>query len=123
MPRNVSGELGALRAKAQLYDELVGQLAATERQLAHVRRSQCRDGIDPAWRDIANDLAAALRPYSLFGDQRVQDGRIVVQTSVSPSTLRDALEALERLARQVAIESYRDDGIPVSEDKLRRRAA
>jgi hypothetical protein len=122
MPRRSTGAL-ALRARAQLYDELVEQLAATERQLAEIRRSQCRDGIDPAWREIAADLAQALRPYTLFRDQRVQDGGIVVETRVPGSTLRQAREALERLARQVAIESYRADGIPVREDVERERAA
>lgn len=123
MTGKVNNELRGLRAKAQLYDELVEQLAATERELDRLRRSATRNGIDPAWRDIANALAEALRPYSLFREQRVEDGRIVVETRVPGPALRKAGEALERLGRQVAIESYRAHGIPVSEDERRDQAA
>ena len=123
MTGKVNNELRGLRAKAQLSDELVEQLTATERELDRLRRSATRDGIDPAWRDIANALAEALRPYSLFREQRVEDGRIVVETRVPGSTLRKAGEALERLGRQVAIESYRAHGIPVREDERRDQAA
>ncbi len=107
MAGTVNSELRELRAKAQLYDELVEQLTVAEQELDRVRRSATRDGIDPAWREIANALAGALRPYSLFREQRVEDGRIVVETRVPGSTLRKAREALDRLARQVAVESYR----------------
>jgi hypothetical protein len=116
MPRN-TGELAGLRAKAQLYDELVEQLAATEHRLARVLERGVPAAVDAAWRAIANDLAAALRPYMLFREQRVRDGRIVVETSVPGPTLTAAREALDRLARQVAVESYRADGIPVREDQ------
>ncbi len=122
MAAKVSTKLRGLRAKAALYDELVEQLADTERQLEQVRRSAARDGIDPAWREIATALAGALRPYILFREQRVIDGRIVVETAVPGSTLRAAREALHRLGRQVAIESYRASGIPVREDADRRAA-
>jgi hypothetical protein len=117
MPKSTTGQLAGLRAKAQLYDELVEQLAVTERELARVRAGAGRGGIDPAWREIANDLATALRPYTLFREQRVRYGRIVVETAVPGSTLRVAREALQRLGRQVAVESYRADGIPVPEDR------
>lgn len=123
------GRLGELRAKAGLFDELVEQLAATEdelervrRELVQTRRAAARDGVDPAWRTVANDLAAALRPYSMFREQRVEAGRIVVETRVPGSTLRAAREALERLGRQMAIESYREHGIPVREDAQRAAA-
>ncbi len=122
MAAKVSTELRGLRAKAALYDELVEQLADTERELEEVRRSAARDGIDPAWREIANALAGVLRPYALFREQRVIDGRIVVETAVPASTLRAGGEALHRLGRQVAIESYRSSGIPVREDADRRAA-
>ncbi len=122
MTTKVSTELRWLRAKAALYDELVEQLAETERELEQVRRSTARDGIDPAWREIANALAGALRPYTLFRDQPVIDGRIVVETAVPGSTLRAAREALHRLGRQVAIESYRASGVPVREDAEREAA-
>lgn len=119
-----AGRLGELRAKAALFDELVEQLAATEdelerlrRELIAARRAATRDGIDPSWRSIANDLAGALRPYSMFREQRVEGGRIVVETRVPGSTLRAAREALERLGRQVAVESYREHGIPVRGDE------
>ena len=78
MTAKVSTELRGLRAKAALYDELVEQLAGLERELEQVRRSAARDGIDPAWREIANALAGALRPYTLFREQRVVHGRVVV---------------------------------------------
>jgi len=123
MAGKVHSELRGLRVKAQLYGELVEQLANTERELDPVRRSAARDGIDPEWREIANALADALRPYSLFQEQRVDDGRIVVETRVPGSTLREAGAALNRLARQVAIESYRAHGIPVREDQQRDEAA
>ena len=116
MPRRTGGELAGLRAKAQLYDELVEQLAATERKLAKLRSDHCGSGGDRVWREIANDLAAALRPYTLFKEQRVEEGRIVVETRVPGQTLKAARQALERLGRQVAVESYRADGIPVRED-------
>ncbi len=61
MAAKVSTELRGLRAKAALYDELVEQLADTERQLEQVRRSFCRDGIDPGVagdRDRAGHRAA-----------------------------------------------------------------
>ena len=107
MAGKINTELRELRAKAALYDELVEQLTVAEQELDRARRSATRDGVDPAWREIANALAGALRPYSLFSEQRVQDGRIVVETRVPGSTLRKASEALDRLARQVAVESYR----------------
>lgn len=119
-----AGRLAELRAKAALFDELVEQLAATEdelerlrRELIAARRAATRDGIDPAWRNIANDLAVALRPYSMFREQRVEGGRIVVETRMPGSTLRAAREALERFGRQVAVESYREHGIPVRGDE------
>jgi len=123
MAQRANTELRGLRAKAEVYDELVAQLMATERELAAVRRSHCRDGIDPAWREIANALAGALRPYTLFRDQSIKDGRIVVETAVPGSTLSAARAALDALARQVAIESHRADGVPVREDEERDRAA
>lgn len=122
MAAKVSAELRGLRAKAALYDELVEQLAETEGQLEQVRRSTASDGIDPAWREIANALAGALRPYTLFREQRVIDGRIVVETAVPGSTLRAAREALHRLGRQVALESYRPPRIPLRESADRRSA-
>ncbi len=122
MAAKVSTELRGLRAKAALYDELVEQLADTERELERVRRSAARDGIDPAWREIATALAGALRPYTLFREQRVLDGRTVVETAVPGSTLRAAREALYRLGRQVALESYRSPGIPLREDAEREAA-
>src|SRR4051794_5565297 len=123
MAGKLNSELRELRAKAQLYDELVEQLTATERDLDRARRSATRDGIDPVWREVANALAEALRPYSLFREQRVEDGRIVVETRVPGSTLRAARGALDRLGRQVAVESYRAHGVPVREDEQRERAA
>lgn len=123
MAGKVNYELRELRAKAQLYDELVEQLAASERELDRVRRSATRDGIDPAWREVANALAEALRAYSLFREQRVEGGRIVVDTKVPGSTLHEASEALERLGRQVAVESYRAHDVPVREDEQRDQAA
>jgi len=122
MTAEVSTELRGLRAKAALYDELVEQLADAERRLEQMRRSAARDGVDPAWREIANDLAGALRPYTLFREQRVIDGRVVVETAVPGSTLRAGREALDRLGRQVAIESYRSSGVPVREDDERQAA-
>ncbi len=118
-----NNDLRALRTKAALYDELVERLADAEAELEQVRRSHSRDGIDPAWRQIANALAGALRPYTLFREQRVEDGRIVVESRVPGSTLRAGREALDRLARQVAIESYRAHDVPGGEDEDRRRAA
>lgn len=120
MAKTQNGRLGELRAKAALFDELVEQLAQVEeelervrRELREARRAATRDGIDPAWREIANALAGALRPYSLFREQRVEDGRIVVHTRVPGSTLRAAREALDALGRQVAAESHREHRIPV----------
>ncbi len=121
MTVKVSTELRALRAKAALYDELVEQLADTEQQLEEVRRSAARDGIDPAWREIANALAGALRPYKLVREQRVIDGRIVVETAVPGSTLRAAREALHRLGRQVALESCRSPGVRSARTRRGRR--
>lgn len=112
-------DLAGLRAKAALFDELVEQLAVCEDELEQLRdRHRDRDGaaIDAVWREIANDLAAALRPYSMLREQRVVDGRIVVETAVPGATLRLAREALDRLGRQVAVESYRRAGIAVVED-------
>jgi len=123
MAGKINTELRELRAKAALYDELVEQLAVAEQDLDRARRSATRDGVDPAWREIANALAGALRPYSLFREQRVCDGRIVVETRVPGSTLRKAREALDRLARQVAVESYRAHDVPVREDEEREAAA
>ncbi|HEX4108128.1 MAG TPA: hypothetical protein VHX88_08335 [Solirubrobacteraceae bacterium] len=119
MATNVNGELRGLRAKARLYDELVERLEQQEREVERLRRQHTRDGIDPVWREIANDLAGALRPYALFREQRVEQGRIIVETRVPGATLHKASAALERSGRQVAIESYRASGIPVSEDEQR----
>jgi hypothetical protein len=123
MTAKVNSALVHLRAKEQLYDELVQQLADTERELAQLTASSSAGSVDPAWREIANDLAAALRPYTMFREQRVKDGRIVVETAVPGSTLTRAREALDRLGRQVAAESYRADGIPVLEDRTDELAA
>jgi hypothetical protein len=123
MTGKINTELRELRAKAALYDELVEQLAVAEQALDRARRSATRDGVDPAWREIANALAGALRPYSLFREQRVENGRIVVETRVPGSTLRKARAALDRLARQVAVESYRAHGVAVREDEEREAAA
>lgn len=120
------GRLGELRAKAALFDEVVEQLAETEdelervrRELVAARRAATRDGIDPAWREIASALAGALRPYSMFREQRVEDGRIFVETRVLGSTLRAAREALDALGRQVSVESCREHRIPVREHEER----
>ena len=127
MTAKVNSELARLRAKEQLYDELVDRLAVSERELAQLTTNRSPGagvgGVDPAWRQIANDLATALRPYTLFREQRVRDGRIVVETAVPGSTLKRAREALERLGRQVAVESYHADGIPVPEDRPDEQAA
>ena len=123
MTQRVNTELRGLRARAQLYDELVEQLAKTETEVERLRRSHTRDGVDPVWREIAIALAAALRPYTLFTEQRVEEGRIVVDTRVPGPTLRAASDALERLGRQVAVESYRSSGVAVREDTERKRAA
>lgn len=77
-----------LRAKAALFDELVEALTRADDEVERLRSARAGGGgIDPAWREIANDLASALRPYSLFRDQVVQDGRIVVETRVPGATL------------------------------------
>ncbi len=115
MAGKVSTELRGLRAKTAFYDD-------TERELEQTRRSDARDGIDPAWREIANALASALRPYTLFREQPVIDGRNVVEIAVSGSTLRAAREALDWLGRQVALGSYRSSGMPVREDAGREAA-
>jgi len=116
--------LYTLRAKAEMFDDLVDDLARVEEQLEEarrelraVRRAATREGIDPKWREIANGLAGALRPYRLFREQRIRDGRIVVETSVPGETLRKAAKALDAYGRQVAIESYRESGVPVPEDR------
>lgn len=95
--RSRSSELRGLRSKAAFFDELVEQLATFENEAERLRsemdeaREPARqEGIDPAWREIANDLAGALRPYSMFREQAVEDSRIVVHTRVSGSTLHAA---------------------------------
>jgi len=92
------------------------ELAEARRELRELRRAMTRDGVDPEWREIANDLAQALRPYTMFREQVVRDGRIVVVTHVPGRTLTTANEALDRLARQVRIESYREVGMVPRED-------
>lgn len=128
--KSTGSELRGLRAKAALFDELVEQLARAEDEaerlrvenerlgdeLQVVREQAPTDGVDAAWREIANELAGALRPYSMFREQTVEDDRIVVHTRVPGSTLHAAHRALDRLARQVAIESYREHGFAVAED-------
>jgi hypothetical protein len=116
MTTKITAELRGLRAKAELYDELVEQLARTERALAQARATAASSAEDGAWRELANELAGALRPYTLFREQRVQDGRIVVETRVPGSTLRAARTALEHLAREVAAVSYRSDGLGPASD-------
>ena len=117
--RPVPEDLKGLRARAALYDELVERLAETEAQLDQMVRSGGRtDGVDPEWRQIASALAEALRPYTLFREQQIRDGRIVVETAVPGSVLRAGREALGRLGRQVAVESYRASEIPVPEDEM-----
>ncbi len=98
-----SAELRGLRAKAKLYDELVQALEHAEAQIEQLASHTA--GVDPAWREIAAELAGALRPYSLFREQRVTDGRIIVETAVPGSTLAAAKAALDRLATQLASES------------------
>jgi hypothetical protein len=103
------------RAKADLYDELVEHLASVEDELEKLKEGTppepAEPGIDPAWQRIASDLAGALRPYTMFREQTVENGRIVVHVRVPGSTLRRAREALERLGEQVARESRRRDGL------------
>lgn len=116
-----------LRAKAALYDELVEELARAEDALERVRTDaggpQMHAGIDPAWREIANHLAEALRPYGCFGSQSVQDGRIVVHTRVPGATLSKARRALDRLGEQVALESHRKAGMAPGWDARDERTA
>lgn len=128
--KSQSSELRGLRAKAALFDELVEQLAKAEdeaealcaerdrlrSELQQAHEQTHASGVDPAWRQIANELAGALRPYSMFREQTVENGRIVVHTRVPGSTLHIASKALDRLARQVAVESYREHDIPVREN-------
>src|SRR5829696_3329629 len=87
---------------------LSSELADARRQLREARRAMTRDGIDPAWREIANDLAEALGPYTMFGEQIVRENRVVVITRVPPPTLMKARRALAHLGQQVAVESYRE---------------
>jgi hypothetical protein len=101
----VSGELAGLRAKAKLYDELVDALAHAEEELERLRE-QPQQQIDPAWRQIASELAGALRPYTMFREQRIADGRVIIETAVPGSTLTAAKAALGRLAAQLALESF-----------------
>jgi hypothetical protein len=82
--RRPKGELTLLRSKAALFDELVEQLATAEdaldevqRELRERRRAASRDGVDPAWREIANDLATALRPYTLLSERGRGSVRVV----------------------------------------------
>jgi hypothetical protein len=119
MAEKVNTELRGLRAKAQLYDELAERLGHAEAEVERLRRQHTREGIDPEWRTVANALADALRPYTLFREQRVEDGRIVVETRVPGTTLTKGSRALDRLARLVAVESYRSSGIAVPEDEQR----
>jgi hypothetical protein len=58
----------------------------------------------------------------LFREQRVIDGWIVVETQVPGATLHKATAALKAYARQVAIESYREHGVPVLDDERRQAA-
>lgn len=56
-----------LRAKAALFDELVEALARSEDELERFKAQPAVNaGVDPAWWQIANDLASALRPYTLL---------------------------------------------------------
>ena len=55
--------------------------------------------------------------------QPVEDGRIILETPVQGLVLRFGRDALDRLARQVAVESYRADGVPVRDNEARERAA
>jgi hypothetical protein len=110
--RRSSGDsLGELRAKAALFDELVERLAEAEDELEQVRAASPATGIDPAWRAIANDLAGALRPYTMFREQRVEEGRIIIETRVPGGTLTAARAALDLLGSQVATESRRAVGM------------
>lgn len=95
---------------------LSAEPAEARRELLEARRAMTRDGVDPEWREIANDLAEALRPYTMFRQQVVRKGRIVVLTNVPGRTLTKANEALDRLACQVRIESYREVGMVPRED-------
>lgn len=92
------------------------ELAEARRELRELRRAMTRSGVDPEWREIANELAEALRPYTMFREQVVRDGRIVVVTHVPGRTLTKASDALERIGRQVRIESYREVGMVPRED-------
>jgi len=92
------------------------ELAEARRQLRELRRAMTRNGVDPEWREIANDVAEALRPYTMFREQVVRDGRIVVITHVPGRTLTKANDALDRLGHQVRIESYREAGMIPRED-------
>lgn len=113
--RSAGDSLGELRAKAALFDELVERLTEVENELEQLRAVSCAHGIDPAWRTIANDLAGAVRPYTMFREQRVEEGRVVVESRVPGSTLTAARAALDLLGRQVATESRRAVGMTSTE--------
>lgn len=104
--------LAGLRARAELFDELVEQLARVESELEATRAADTED-----WREIANLLAGALRPYTMFREQRLRDGKIVVESAVPAATLTRACRALDALGRRVAVESYRRDGVPVADER------
>lgn len=66
--------------------------------------------LDPRWREVATALAVALRPYTLFREQRVEDDRVLVDVTVPVATLRQAQQALDDLAGLVAEESHARTG-------------
>lgn len=59
------------------------------------------------WHEVANDLAAALRPYTMFREQMLKEGRLVVETAVPAVTLSNAHAALERFAEHVYMEQHK----------------
>lgn len=58
------------------------------------------------WQAVATELAVALRPYTLFREARIVDGRMVVDCAVPGTTLGLARRALDAYADRLFRDSH-----------------
>jgi hypothetical protein len=104
-PSHPADDAPMLDAKAAPRD-IAGNVVPLARPLADA------DDALTEMRTIANELAGALRPYTLFREQRVEDAngknpRVVVDITVPGRTLTVADRALSRFASVVFADQHR----------------
>lgn len=68
--------------------------------------SELEAPVDGRWREVANQLAGALRRYTMLSEQSVEDGKLVGELKVPGDLHNQAVAALAELGELVFDESH-----------------